>query len=75
MLAVQGNKQIKIEEKDKAYYLTLGYDIADVDEKGNLTITENAPGKTVTYAKYKEALDKIVELENQIEALKNPKGK
>ncbi|MEY8001199.1 hypothetical protein AB8U03_13540 [Clostridium sp. Mt-5] len=70
MLAIKENKQLKIDEKDKAYYLTLGYDIADVDEKGNLKILENAPGKTVTYAKYEEALSQIADLEKQVTTLK-----
>ena len=67
MLAIQGNKQVQIEEKEKAYYLTLGYDIAEVEE-GALKIVENAPSKTVTYAVYQEALDKIKELEAKIVA-------
>jgi hypothetical protein len=62
MIAVKDNKQIKIEEVEKTTYLALGYDIAEAD--GNeLKIIENAPGKSVPYAQYKEVMDKIAELE------------
>jgi hypothetical protein len=69
MLAIKENKQLQIEEKEKTYYLTLGYDIAEVVE-GELKIIENTPSKTVTYAIHKEALDKIAELEKENEVLK-----
>jgi septation ring formation regulator EzrA len=81
MLAIKDNKQVQIEEKDKSYYLTLGYDIAEVED-GELKIIENSPSKSVAYAEHKKALDKIAEfqakleeIEKENEALKNPKGK
>lgn len=70
MLAVRGNKQIKIDEAEKATYLALGYDIAEVDTDSNsLKITDTAPGKTVPYATYKESLDKVASLEAEIDAI------
>lgn len=74
MLAVKDNRQVQIEEKEKVYYLTLGYDIAEVEE-GELKIIENSPAKTVSYAEHKKALDRIAELEAENEELKKPKGK
>lgn len=68
MIAVRDNKQIKIQDSEKATYLALGYDIFDV-ENGALKLVENAPGKTVPYSKYKEALDKIATLEAEIDAI------
>jgi hypothetical protein len=70
MIAVKDNKQIKIEDSEKATYLTLGYDIADISEDGkSLNIIENAPNKLIPYVKYKEALDKIATLEAEIETI------
>lgn len=69
MIAVRDNKQITIQDGEKATYLALGYDIADVED-GELKIIENAPGKTVPYATYKEALDKIDALQAEIDSIK-----
>lgn len=62
LYAVRGNKHLKITEADRATHLALGYDIAEVD--GNrLEVVEVAPDKTVPYAKYRAALDRIAVLE------------
>lgn len=70
MIAVKDNKQITIADSEKATYLALGYDIAEPSTDGkSLSIVENAPGKTVSYATYQEALDKIATLEAEIDAI------
>ena len=55
LYAVKGNKQLKIDEAEKASYLKLGYDIAKVEDDG-LKIVEVSPAKTVPYAKYEEVV-------------------
>ncbi|EFM10165.1 conserved hypothetical protein [Paenibacillus curdlanolyticus YK9] len=65
LYAVNGNKQLKIDEADKAAYLKLGYDIAE-ENGGVLETIETSPAKTVTYAEHKKALDRIEELEAQL---------
>ncbi len=72
LYAVRGNKHLKIDEKERAAYLALGYDIAEVDGK-SLKIVETSPAKTVPYPKYKAALEKIAALSAELAKLK--KGK
>lgn len=62
LYAVRGNKHLKITEADRAAHLALGYDIAEVDGD-KLKVIEVAPDKTVPYAKYRAALEKIAALE------------
>lgn len=74
LYAVRGNKHLKITEADRATHLALGYDIAEVD--GNrLEVVEISPTKTVSYTKYKDALDRIAALETELAKLKEDKGK
>lgn len=75
MLAVKHNKQIQITKAEKSTYLALGYDIAEV-ENDEIKIIEVAPEKKVAYSKYKEALDRIAELEAENKSFKKGrKGK
>lgn len=71
MIAVKDNKQITIQDSEKATYLALGYDIAELSADGkSLDITENAPGKTVSYTTYKEVLDQVAALQAEIATIK-----
>lgn len=72
LYAVKGNKQLKIDEKEKGAYLTLGYDIAK-EEDGKLVPLEESPAKTVTAAQHKAALDENAKLKEQLEAAGDPK--
>ncbi|PWV97443.1 hypothetical protein DFQ01_12187 [Paenibacillus cellulosilyticus] len=69
LYAIKGNKQLKIDEADKAGYLKLGYDIAE-EQGGALETIETSPSKTVTYAEHKKALDRNEELEEQLASMK-----
>lgn len=55
LYAVKGNKQLKIDEREKKAYLALGYDIAE-EKSGKLKIIEHSPSKTVPYAQYEKIL-------------------
>lgn len=55
LYAVKGNKQLKIDEREKKAYLALGYDIAE-EKGGKLKIIEHSPSKTVPYAQYEKIL-------------------
>lgn len=74
MFAIKDNKQIEINELDKAYYLELRYDIVEID-KEKIKIIEYSPRKAVTYAVYKKALDKIKKLEAEIDDIKKSNQK
>lgn len=74
LYAVRGNKYLKIEEKEKSYYLAQGFDIVEIDGKKAKTL-ETAPNKTVSYNKHQEALDKIAALEKELKALKKTQEK
>lgn len=65
LYAVKGNTQLKIDEAERADYLKLGYDIAEVDGDKLVTV-DTAPAKTVPYAEHKKALDEIEELKVQL---------
>ena len=75
LYAVKGNKHLKITEAERAAYLALGYDIAKVVGGNRLEVVEISPTKTVSYTKYKDALDRIVALETELAKLKEDKGK
>lgn len=70
MYAKKQNKRYTITEAEKKGYQARGYDIYDDD--GNLV--EVGAGKTVSYAKYQQALDKIKELKKKLKSLENSKA-
>lgn len=70
LLAVKGNREEVIEEKNKASFLQNGYDIYEKDEKGKITLKHSSPSKRVSYEKYQEALEKIKKLEAENKKLK-----
>lgn len=73
LYAIKGNKRLKIDESQKNAYLAWGYDIAKaIGEK--LKVIESTPAKTVPYAKYKDALDKIASLEKELAKVDKGKG-
>lgn len=66
MKASKDNKVYTIDETQKEYYITQGYDITD--DEGNL-IADGA-GKTVSFEDYKSLEDKITKLEKENKKLK-----
>lgn len=68
LYAVRGNKQLKIDEAEKAAYLNQGYDIAK-EQNGQLQTIAVSPSKTVPYAEYKKLLDENEALKDEIAAL------
>lgn len=71
MKALKGNKEYKIIDTERRYYISQGYDIIDDDGK---TISYGA-GKTVSYEKYIELEKENLELKKELELLKTSKAK
>ena len=74
LYAVKGNKRLQITDAEKAGYLSMGYDIAEVKGK-SLKVIDVAPAKTVPYAVHKEALAKIADLEKELAKVKKATNK
>lgn len=70
MYAKKQNKRYTITEAETKGYQARGYDIYGDDGK----LIETGAGKTVSYAKYQQALDKIRELEAKLASSKNSKA-
>lgn len=70
LLAIKGNREEVIEEKNMASFLANGYDIYEKDEKGKVSLKEPSPSKKVSYAEYQKALEKIKKLESEIKKIK-----
>lgn len=72
MRAVKENKEYTIEESQKGFYLTQGFDIYGDDGE----LLEAAPGKTVSYDEYAVLQAKLEELEAELQkAQTQGKGK
>lgn len=69
MYAKKQNKRYTITEAETKGYQARGYDIYSDDGK----LIETGAGKTVSYAKYQQALNKIKELEEKLKHLENSK--
>lgn len=69
LIAVKGNKQVKIDEAARQQYLNLGYDIAEI-RGGELAIIEHSPSKTVPYVQHERLLRENQELKAQLSRLK-----
>ena len=63
MRAVKANKEYRVNEDNKQYYLNEGYDI--IDDEGK--IIEYSPKKTIKYSEYQK-------LEKELEKAKANKG-
>ena len=63
--AEKANKTLKIEESEKTSMQAQGFDIVEVDGKGNKTLVAAGHGKTVPYEKY-------AALEKELAKLKKP---
>lgn len=70
--AEKANKTLKIEESEKDSMQAQGFDIVEVDGKGNKTILAVGHGKTVPYEKYAELEKKVEALEKELAKLKKP---
>lgn len=66
MYAKKANRQYTITESEKDSYIALGYDI--YDEKGKLIA--HGAGKTISYAKYEQALKEIEALKKELTKVK-----
>lgn len=71
MKAVRENKEYTITEELKQYYKDSGFDI--YDDEGN--VIEYGRGKTVSMEEHLKALDRIVELEEQVKAFEKNDSK
>lgn len=63
MRAVKENKEYFIEESQKGFYLTQGFDIYGDDGE----LLEAAPGKTVSYDEYVALQEKLEALEAELQ--------
>lgn len=66
MKAIKANKQYTISEAEKATYLSQGYDITD--DKG--AVVERSPLTTVPYSQYKQAVDELEQLRDELKKKK-----
>ena len=72
MKAVKENKEYFIDDSQKGFYLTQGFDIYGDDGE----LVEAAPGKTVSYDEYAALQAKLEELEAELQkAQTQGKGK
>ena len=72
MRAVKENKEYFIDDSQKGFYLTQGFDIYGDDGE----LVEAAPGKTVSYDEYAALQAKLEELEAELQkAQTQGKGK
>lgn len=71
MKAIKDNKEYTVTDGSKQHYTDIGFDI--VDENGD--VIEYGRGKTVTLEAHNKALERIKELEAQIEASTKQEGK
>lgn len=67
MKAVKENKEYKITETEKRYYIAQGYDIVGDDGE----IISYGAGKTVPYEKYVELKKENLELKKELELFKS----
>lgn len=67
LYAIKGNKQLQIDDAEKATYLKLGYDIAEADGD-KLETVETSPAKTVPYPQYEALQKENAALKEQLEA-------
>lgn len=72
LYAEKANKTLKIEESEKDAMQKQGFDIVEVDGKGNKTLLAVGHGKTVPYEKYAELEKKVEALEKELAKLKKP---
>lgn len=70
LLAIKGNREEVIEEKNMTSFLDNGYDIYEKDDKGKVTLKKPSPSKKVSYEEYQKALENIKKLEAEIKKLK-----
>ena len=70
MRAVKENKEYTIDDSQKGFYLTQGFDIYGDDGE----LLEAAPGKTVSYDEYAALQRKLEELEAELQKAQ-PQGK
>lgn len=71
MKAAKENKEYKITETEKRYYIAQGYDIVGDDGE----IISYGAGKTVSYEKYVELKKENLELKKELELLKTSRAK
>lgn len=70
LYAVNKNKEIAIEEKDKQSYLSNGYDIYETDKDGKVKLKTASPSKKVSYEKYQKLVKENEKLKAEIKKLK-----
>lgn len=70
MRAVKENKEYTIDDSQKGFYLTQGFDIYGDDGE----LLEAAPGKTVSYGEYAALREKLEALEAELQKAQ-PQGK
>jgi len=72
LYAVKANKELKIEESEKAAMQKQGFDIVSVDDKGKRELVSYGAGKTVPADEYAELKKKNEALEKELAKLKKP---
>lgn len=70
LIAVKGNREEVIEEKDMTSYSSNGYDVYE-NKDGKLTLKVNAINKKVSYEQHKKVLEENKKLKAEIKKLKD----
>ncbi|HEY5523231.1 MAG TPA: hypothetical protein VIK21_08575 [Desulfuromonadaceae bacterium] len=70
LYAVKANKELKIEESEKAAMQKQGFDIVSADDKGKRETVAYGAGKTMPADKYAELEKKNEALEKELAKLK-----
>lgn len=70
LIAVKGNREEVIEEKNMTSYSSNGYDIYEKKD-GKLVLKVNASNKKISYEEHKKVLDENKKLKAEIKKLKD----
>ncbi|RGG80306.1 hypothetical protein DWW76_12665 [Coprobacillus sp. AF17-11AC] len=69
LLAVKGNKEVAIEEKDAQSYLSDGYDIYE-SKDGKVSLKNTSPSKKVIYSEYEKVVNESKKLAEELKKAK-----
>lgn len=72
LLAIKGNREEVIEEKDMASFLNNGYDIYEKKD-GKIALKSASTSKKVSYSQYQSVVDENKKLKEELNKLKKTK--
>ena len=64
----KGNRILTVNETEKAFYLSEGYDVVELNDDGNYEVTEKATGgRTYTTAEYNAVVEELEKVKADLE--------